>query len=1037
MTQIDLFATRRGLFDPAGVNEAISRDSGRGTPRIEAMDRLKRWQRQLEDPSRRPELGESKQRQNFLRDIFEGLLGYETAGVADNYHLEFELSGPADSRPADGALGFFGNVEHRRVRGVIEVKGPGTDLDARSNRKDHLSAVDQAFLYASHQDNCWWVIVSNFDEIRLYQHQRGASVYEHFPLRVLAQLGTEFTRFHYLLHRERLLGDGEAKPVSLQLAQEKWRAQAEITKRFYAEYQEARLELFRRLREQNPEEHPLEVLEGTQLLLDRLLFIMFCANRGLLPRDVVKKLQRSADPKENLAYHSGSLWEAVRGLFNAINVGRDAAGIPGYNGGLFAPAKLDNLALANDTEGGERFILKRILDWDQLDFESQIDVDILGHIFENSVSDLEQLRAEIASDPNKVRLAWRNKQGIFYTPEWVTRYIVRHTVGRYLEEHPEIGPSLKVLDPACGSGAFLIQLIPLFQENIDQVAHEEMDKVRAARSEEELTLFSDPSRLEPEAIYAAIQRSIFGLDNSRESVEITKLSFWLKTVVRGRPLPPLEDNIKYGNSLCEDKNLADDAFVWSEELPSLAEEGVDVIIGNPPWIGEADYEACLRKQYSMAEGTFDLAFIFMELALNRLKLGGYVGFIVPDSVLINKETEKVRRLLTENNTLHEVIKLGEGVFPGVFRGSAILIVQKGPPPPDHRLAGLVVTKTDRQEITDVTQTVNLDVLMSERGSTIQLQRILKNPHREFDVFVGEEDEALIKKIEDRPIDWSELVDHGRGIELNKSGHVIRCPNCFKWDSPPAKLKGVYRTKACSHCGAKYQMEKALSQACLISTDGSDPKEHERHFVDGTDVNRYRLAGYRKIDTSKEGINYKDGSLYTSPKIVFRQAGIGITATIDYDLAAYVPQSVYVFRLKDGLKGDLERYGLEYILGVLNSRVMLYWYFKRTGQIEWQSYPRWTLGRVTSLPIRTIDWDDSRQVRLHDRIVEEVETLVRRGAAGQPDEDLEIERLVMELYGLTPEERQRVWETLRSVQELKIIREVLPPVQIGLEARQVA
>ena len=129
----------------------------------------------------------------------------------------------------------------------------------------------------------------------------------------------------------------------------------------------------------------------------------------------------------------------------------------------------------------------------------------------------------------------------------------------------------------------------------------------------------------------------------------------------------------------------------------------------------------------MAEGTYDLAFIFMELALSLLKNGGYLGFIVPDSILMNQETEKVRRLLSQTNTLHEVIKLGEGVFPGVFRGCAILIVQKGEPPPEHRFAGLIVTKSDRYEITDVTQNVNLDVLMTERGNTISQQRILSTP----------------------------------------------------------------------------------------------------------------------------------------------------------------------------------------------------------------------------------------------------------------------------------------------------------------------
>jgi type I restriction-modification system DNA methylase subunit len=1029
--QGDLFELQKGLFWPAAVKEALNRTE-RDFPPRSAQERLKRWQNQLASPERRPELSEAKHKAGFLGDIFEGLLGFATAGSADAYHMEYELSAPGDTRPADAALGIFGKVPERRVRGIIEVKGPGVDLDARSTRKDNLSPVDQAFLYANKFESVWWVIVTNFDEIRLYHHQRGAIVHERFLLQKLT--GEEFTRFHFLLRRENLLGDAESTPETLRLAREKWRAQAEVSKKFYAEYQDTRVELFRELREQNPDVEPTHVLESTQLLLDRLLFILFCVDRGLLPHDVIEKVRWHGDQKKNLAYGPGSLWEALRSLFRAIDTGRKPAGISPYNGGLFAEAKLDHLDLDDRTGNRESFVLERLLEWDRLDFESEIDVDILGHIFENSISDLEQLRQEIASDPESVRLNWRNREGIFYTPEWVTRYIVRHTVGRLLEERPEDAPDLQVLDPACGSGAFLTQMLPLLRENLELVVPEEVEKVREAREEDELTLFNDPNRLEPRALYEALRRTVYGVDKSRDSVEITKLSFWLQTVVQGKPLPTLDENIRFGNSLCDDPDVVDDPFDWSEELPEIASNGATAVVGNPPWVTDPpDYANCLEDRFELAGGQYDLAFVFMELALTLLEPGGYLGFIIPDSILINKETEDIRRLLAEENTLHEVIKLGEGVFPGVFRGSSIIVVEKGPPPEDHTFAGLIVTKGDRQQITDVANNVNLDVLMSERGNTVRLPRILENERAEFDIFVGEEDEELLSKIESHPIDWDELVEHGRGVELNREGHVIQCPNCMRWDAPPAKKRGVYSAKTCTHCGHEYEKEDAASETRIIAGEGDIDAPETRPFVDGSDVNRYRIEDSRLIDTGKDGINYKDRELYESPKIVFRQAGIGITATIDFDHDAYVPQSVYLFRLQDDLEGDADRYRLPYLLGVLNSRVMLYYYFKKTGQIEWQSYPRWTLGRVTDLPIRAIDWDDPEQVRLHDAIAEEVERLIRQGASGDPDEDLEVERKVMELYGLTPSERQRIWETLRSVQELKVIREVLPPAQPSLGA----
>lgn len=1015
--QMDLFGGHKRLFSPKAVRRAVNASRLPG-PTREGVVRLHRWQDILSDPHRRADIGESQNRADFVRDVFENLLGYRTVGTAESYHLKWERSGEQDSRPADNLLGFFGSQDEERVRAVVELKGPGTDLGSRSNRRDRLSAVDQAFLYANKFDGVRWVIVSNFDEIRLYNHQRGATVHEQFWLRELKR--EELGRFMLLMRRENLLGDGAAKPLSEQLAEQTWREQAEISKRFYAEYQEARAELFQELREQNPRYPALEILESTQLLLDRLLFVMFCADRGLLPHDIIQQILWHGD-RRNVARTPQSQWHALLRLFESVNSGNEAAGVSGYNGGLFAPALLDELELI-DRGGG--FVLRRVLTWDQFDFESQIDVDILGHIFENSISDLEQLRREITAEPGRARLGWRNREGIFYTPDWVTRYIVDHAVGRLLDEHPELGPGLRVVDPACGSGAFLIQLLPLLQERIRQVAPEEAAALDRALGATAVDLFADPARLQPEALYSAVRRSVFGVDRSHESVEITKLSFWLKMVAQGHPLPSLDSNIVQGNSLCDKPDVDPAALDWKQfDWPASR---ADAVVGNPPWVTDPpEYSNCLDGRFILARRQFfDLAFIFLELGLKLLREGGVLGFILPDSLLINEETEPVRKLLVRDNTLLEVVKLGEGVFPGVFRGSVIVIVKKGRPPPGHTFRSLIVTKGDRRQLTDVASDANLDVLMAERGLSIKAERVLANSRLELDLFVGEEDESVLHKIEDRPIDWSALIEHGRGIELNSAGHVIRCPYCHKWDAPPVKRKGVWQDKTCAHCRGEYALGDALEQANLIR---QEPTDGCQVFLDGTDVNRYRVEERRWIDVSKEGINYKSPQLYRSPKIVFRQAGIGITAALD-ESNAYVPQSVYIFRLNDSRDRPLSNYKIEYILGILNSRVMLYYYFKKTGQVEWQSFPRWTLGRATSLPVRAINWDDETEIALHDRIVTAVREVITAGSAGDPGADLPVERLVMELYGLDQQEQRRVWATLRAVQQLKVIREVLPAAQ---------
>jgi hypothetical protein len=211
-----------------------------------------------------------------------------------------------------------------------------------------------------------------------------------------------------------------------------------------------------------------------------------------------------------------------------------------------------------------------------------------------------------------------------------------------------------------------------------------------------------------------------------------------------------------------------------------------VIIGNPPWGADTSEYAAGLEGFVASKRQGDTAFVFVELALQLLKPGGILGFVLPDSILINEELTTVRRLLVEENTLLQVLKLGEGVFPGVYRGSVVLIVRKSRPQPGSRFRGLIVTKNDRRQITDVATSVDLETLMERKGVTILQERVAANPKLVLDIFVGEEDEDLLTRIEAEAVSWNAVLTHGRGIELNSEGLAIRCPNCFRWDAPPMK-----------------------------------------------------------------------------------------------------------------------------------------------------------------------------------------------------------------------------------------------------------
>lgn len=282
----------------------------------------------------------------------------------------------------------------------------------------------------------------------------------------------------------------------------------QITREFYALFSQVRLQLFQHLCAANPAHrgcpladtrgsevaladpsepsrdregvdlaaHQVRLLAQAQKILDRLLFICFCEDTGLLPHGIIRQAFSAAGS----GFVATSRWQQLCGLFQAVDKGSPPLKISGYNGGLFrADPELEALRVADA-------VLDGCLRLSEYDFATDVDVNILGHISEQSVTDLEALRAGIQGQKVDETKSTRKLSGIFYTPEFITQYIVAETVGTCLRERfaelqarhePEAarGPArqqaarialwegyqdvlrhLRVLDLACGSGAFLI-----------------------------------------------------------------------------------------------------------------------------------------------------------------------------------------------------------------------------------------------------------------------------------------------------------------------------------------------------------------------------------------------------------------------------------------------------------------------------------------------------------------------------------------------------------------------------------------------------
>jgi hypothetical protein len=587
------------------------------------------------------------------------------------------------SNRADGALGFFSN-EQEDIRAVIELKDANTDLDSPQHRRnDKRTPVQQAFGYDPEAGkSCKWVIVSNFKELRLYHHS-SSNEYEMFSIEKLLEPET-FKKFYFLLSKENLIAkDGESEIEKLY--RNNTEEEEQISTKFYGEYKAARIHLFEHLKRNNPDKDEMLLLEKTQKILDRFIFVCFCEDKGLLPARIFRGTLEQA--RTVIIELADKNWKFVQALFKAINDGNPEHDINKFDGGLFAPdEELDSLKL-NDAIFEE---LAKITDYD---FETDLNVNILGHIFEQSISDLEEIKAEINEEKVDKKKGKRKKEGIVYTQEYITRYIVENAIGGWLEDRkkelgfydlPELTENdyestkykktgiiyndnikkhlefweayktilkdIKVLDPACGSGAFLNQAFDYLYKDGQQV-NKELAKLKGGRYS---LVDLDKSIL---------SNNLYGVDLNSESVEITKLSLWLKTASKQKELTALDENVKCGNSLIDDSDIAGEkAFKWEAEFTQITQSGgFDVVIGNPPYVNGIIMQETIplqrkwmKNNYDCLIEKWDLYLAFIEKGLNILNLKGYLSFVIPDSFLTEKYSSKLRNYVTSRYRIVQI-----------------------------------------------------------------------------------------------------------------------------------------------------------------------------------------------------------------------------------------------------------------------------------------------------------------------------------------------------------------------------------------------
>lgn len=895
----------------------------------------------------------------FLTQFFGDILGYEYNNPTD-WNLRLENKTEKDSTKSDAALGFFkihkGNEIPKDVRVVIEIKNAKTALDKPQNRKDFKgSPVEQAFRYASKiGEKCKWVIVSNFLEIRLYL-ANDMTKYEHFDIMSLSD-DNNFARFYYLLSNGRLFLKNSPSTIDILLSN-RIEKEKTITQEFYEQYHFLRELFFHHLKTHNAKIPPLKLLEYAQTIIDRIIFISVVKDYELVPYNVLRDIEEIA--KKSWAKDKQELWRQLKDFFVALDEGLPPR-IHKFNGGLFRQNQnIDNLIIKD-------VFLIRLLSLNRYDFESDLNVNILGHIFEQSISDIEQLKKEISQNQQieyketeteislkkaKQKTNKRKKEGVFYTPEYITLYIVKQTIGAWLDnkknelglndlvdfsedendkenqisvwkKYIQVLKNIKIIDPACGSGAFLTQAFDyLLAERkmvLDVIGKLETTEIEIQKAN---GLFSSaPTKLQQSLSQIKkdiVNNNIFGVDLNAESVEITKLGLWLKSASKKDPLALLDNNIKCGNSLISDKSVSDKAFDWNKQFPEIMKAGgFDIVVGNPPYIFIRElisnkYKNYYKENFENIQFKLNTYILFVEKSFYLLNKNGYFGNIIPNTWLTIENTSDFRKFILTKTFDIKIVNSRDKVFKDANVDTAILTFSK--------------SGNDNITVSEL-----IDNKISLVNST-QKETYKNSLNYIINYSATPEIQELLNKINKKSIPLSEIANICDGVLPYEVGA-----------GKPKQTKEI-RNKRLYHSYTK------LDKTWL-------------KLMTSIDIRRY-FSGWsgQYIKYGKNLGRSRNENLFQQNRILVRH----IPAPLPYSiLATYAGDLLINDNNSMIITINSEMYSIKYILALINSKLISFWFSNVFNKLHRKLFPQFIVKELSLFPIVPIKKQEQQELVNH-------------------------------------------------------------------------
>ncbi len=991
------------------------------------------------DPQRRkPSYNETEVRVQYINPLFR-LLGWDMANVHGRGEVRHEDKITIGNKAKAPDYGFY--LDGRR-RFFVEAKKPSVNLD-----QNHDPAY-QLRRYA------WTAklplsILTDFEEFAVYDTRVRPGHSDNPKVARLrywnyAEYAAGWDEIAAIFSREAVLA-GSLDEYAAKAGGKK--GVAPVDAEFLKEIERWRELLARNIALRNPGLDERDLNFAVQQTIDRLLFLRIAEDRGIEPYGRLRDLTKG-----------GEIYTSLFTIFNQA----DAR----YNSGLFhfQPEKgrdtPDRLTPGlNIDDKALKDIIRNLYEPVSPYEFSVFPADILGQVYEQFLGKVIRLTGKSAKVEDKPEV--KKAGGVYYTPTYIVDYIVRQTVGKLLEGHaPDpTGPAsrLRILDPACGSGSFLLGAYDYLLDwhlRGYLAAPSKWSKGRGktlhqtAGGDYHLTL-AERKRI--------LLDNLYGVDIDPQAVEVTKLSLLLKVLeetpdalsgqmalLPERVLPDLGDNIKCGNSLIGpdfydgqatlfdlDERMRVNAFDWNREFRGImAAGGFDAVIGNPPYIriqtmkewAPTEVEFYKRAYRAASKGNYDIYVVFVEKALSLLNPRGRMGYILPHKFFNAKYGEPLREVIAEGRHLSEIVHFADQqVFSGATTYTCLMFLDKRGKDELRYVDARDLKAWRLDETAAVEGMIAAEKVTGKewnfvvhRGASL-FDRIDKLPTRLANVvtgmFVGQQTSAdtvyLFKdyeEIENGIVNvFSKELGEWVKVESAILRPVIRSGKIGRFvATPTATVLFPYEVE---NCNARLYSPKEMQASYPLAWSYL---RRNRQLLEGREKGKFKDSQWYRFGRSQ------NLGMWEQPKLMIPYM---IT-----NLAAYFDQNddYYFINVTTGGYGitvDESRISYRYLCGLLNSR-LLDFFLKQVSTNFHGGYMAANKQYIEQLPIRTIDFTDPADTARHDRMVALVQAMLdlhkQHAAELNPHKksmlqhqidatDRQIDRLVYDLYGLTAEE----------------------------------